>query len=110
MSETKIHKQLKIKAAGEGGKVEQPLRSGKILDAKSQKTATEIERSGKSSLLQKAAQRLKESRVSRKVLQVPQPHMKKGVEVMKESKVEGMVKNMSGTKRIFVPKKLRGGI
>ena len=64
--------------------------------SKSGKKATEVERSGTSAGLEKAAQRLKMKRSRQKVLQVPQKDMSKA---MKKKGVKGTVKNMSGTKR-----------
>jgi len=77
------------------------LYGGKRLDAltKSGKKATEVERSGTSAGLEKAAQRLKMKRSKQKVLQVPQKDMPKAVQAMKKKGVKGTVKNMSGTKR-----------
>lgn len=81
-----------------------PLRGGKRLDALSAggSRATEVERGGTKSSLEKAAARLKARRSSQKVLQVPQPDMSKAVQAMKTKKVSGTVKNMSGTKRLSV--------
>lgn len=101
MSKSSSHKQAQSKAAGKGGKTEVKLKGGKILDAltKSRKKAAEVERSGSSSGLQKAAQRLKKSKAPQKVLQVPHKDMPKAVEAMKKEGVKGTVKNMGGTKR-----------
>jgi hypothetical protein len=102
MSKSESHKRLQVKAAGKDGKTEVKLKnSNKRLDAitKTGKTATEVERSGTSSGLEKAAQRLKIIRSKIKVLQVPQKDMSQAVKAMKTKKVKGSVKNMSGTKR-----------
>ena len=109
MPETQSHKRAKQKAAGRGGKVEQKLPGRKRLDAitKSGKTATEIERSGTTQGLSKAAQRLKKSRAKQKVLQVPQKDMDKAAAAMRNAGVGGTVKNMGGTKRRSVPKPKR---
>ena len=104
MSESKSHKSAKTKAAGKQGKTEVPLKGNRRLDAATKKTATEIERSGSASGLEKAAKRLKDSRKSRKVLQVPQKDMSKAVDAMKKAGVSGTVKNMGGTKRRSVKK------
>ena len=104
MTESQSHKRAKRKAAGHGGRTEAPLRSGMRLDAKKPKTATEVERSGDLGRLMLAAQRLKESRAPRKVLQVPQHHMPKAVIAMKKKGLGGTVKNIAGTKRQSVPK------
>ena len=99
MGETPSHRRAKNKAAGRSGRTEVPLKSGKRLDARTPKRATEVERSGTSAGLARAAQRLKESRASQKVLQVPQKDMAEAAEAMKAGNVSGTVKNMSGTKR-----------
>ena len=51
-----------------------------------------------------AATRLKESRRSQKILQVPHKDMNKAVGVMRTVGVSGTVKNMSGTKKRYVSK------
>jgi len=105
MAESTSHKRLKKDAAGNSGKIEKKLPSGKRLDAVTKKKATEIERSGSTKGLLKAAQRLKESRKKQKVLQVPQKDMGKAVQAMGNIGIPGTVKNLSGTKRRSVPKK-----
>lgn len=99
MSESTSHKRAKNKAAGRSGETEVPISKNRRLDAATKKRATEIERSGTSSGLKKAAERLKDSGKNQKVLQVPQKDMKKAVEAMKKAGTKGTVKNMSGTKR-----------
>ncbi len=105
MTESQSHRRAKRKAAGSGGRTEVPLRSGKRLDAKTTKTATEVERSGNLGNLTQAAKRLKESGAPRKVLQVPQHDMSKAAIAMMKAGVGGTIKNMSGTRRRSVPKK-----
>jgi len=105
MSEMSSHERAKRRAAGKSGKTEVPLKGKRRLDAASKGKATEIERSGNSDGLEKAARRLKSSRKPQKVLQVPQKDMSKAVQAMKKVGVGGTVKNMSGTKRRSVPKK-----
>ncbi len=99
MAKSESHKRAQARAAGKSGKTEVSLKSGRRLDAKTRTTATEVERSGNTRNLRQAARRLKQSRVPRKVLQVPQPNMPKAADAMKSQKVRGTVKNMSGTKR-----------
>ncbi len=99
MSETPSHKRAKAKAAGKQGRTEVPLKGGRLLDAASGKTATEVERSGNRQGLETAAGRLKASGKPRKVLQVPQHDMAKAAKAMKTKQVKGTVKNMGGTKR-----------
>ncbi len=72
MAESQAHKRAKSKAAEKGGKTEAPLNDDRRLDAQTQKRATEVERSGELARLKKAAQRLKDSGKTQKVLQVPQ--------------------------------------
>ncbi len=105
MSESKAHKRAKKKAAGSKGQTEKPISRGRRLDAATANKATEVERSGTSTGLEKAARRLKASRKPQKVLQVPQNDMDKAVKAMKKVGVGGTVKNMGGTKRRSVPKK-----
>ncbi len=103
--ESEAHKRLKRKAAGKSGETEKKLTNGSRLDAVTHKKATEIERSGSKSGLEKAAQRLKDSRKGQKVLQVPQKDMQKAVKAMNKKGTSGTVKNLSGTKRISIKKK-----
>lgn len=105
MAESSSHKRAKSKAAGKSGKTEVKISGNRRLDAVSKKRATEVERSGTNEGLNKAALRLKASRKSQKVLQVPNKDMPKAVEAMRKQKVGGTVKNMAGTKRRSVPKK-----
>ena len=106
MAETKAHRTAKKKAAGPGGKTEAPLRGGGRLDAKTKGggRATEVERSGKADNLLVAARRLRTSGAPQKVLQVPQSDMAKARDAMRQAKIGGTVKNMSGTKRSRVQK------
>ena len=101
MTESRSHKSAKRKAAGKGGRTEVRLKGGRRLDAKTKSgnTATEVERSGSNSALEKAAGRLKKSGSIRKVLQVPQPDMAKAAAAMRKVGTKGSVKNLSGTKR-----------
>jgi len=105
MSESSSHKRAKSKAAGKSGQTEVPLSKNRKLDAATKNRATEVERSGTNSGLKKAVERLRDSKKNQKVLQVPQKDMKKAVESMKTIGIGGTVKNMSGTRRISVPKK-----
>jgi len=98
-------KAAKKKAAGKSGQTEVPLSGGRRIDAATKKKATEVERSGSSSGLEKAALRLKDSKKPQKVLQVPQKDRPKAVKAMKTVGTSGTVKNMSGTKRRSVSKK-----
>lgn len=101
MAESSSHKRAKSKAAGAGGSTEFPLSKGRRLDALSAGggRATEVERSGSSAGLKKAAKRLQDSGAKQKVLQVPQKDMSTAADAMREVGVSGTVKNMSGTKR-----------
>lgn len=104
MAETSSHKRAKSKAAGKSGKTETPISKGRRVDATTKTRATEIERSGSSSGLEKAARRLKSSGKKQKILQVPQKDMPKAVKAMQKVGTGGTVKNMGGTKRRSVPK------
>jgi hypothetical protein len=99
MPETSSHKRAKGAAAGQSGKKEVPLSHGRRLDASTPTKATEIERSGSMSNLEKAARRLRASGKPQKVLQVPQSDMGKAAEAMRNAGITGTVKNMTGTKR-----------
>lgn len=100
MSESQSHKRAKAKAPG---KTEVPISLNRRLDSATKKTATEIERNSQN--LGKAVDRLKDSRRSRKVLQVHQKDMSNATKAMRQKGVGGTVKNLSGTKRISVHKK-----
>ena len=102
MAETKSHKRAKGAAAG---KPEVKLKGGRIIDSMSPKRATEIERSGSKPNLEKAAQRLKASGKPQKVLQVPNNDMADARAAMRKVGISGTVKNMTGTKKSYVPKK-----
>jgi len=105
MTESESHKRGKSKAAGKSGKTEKQISGKRRVDAVTKVKATEVERSGSSEGLKKAAKRLKDSGKKQKVLQVPEKDMNKAAEAMREVGVSGSVKNMSGTKRRSVPKK-----
>ena len=100
MSETRAHRRAKKQAAGPGGRTEIPLRRNKRLDAltKGGGRATEVERSGSAAGLNAAANRLKNSGASQKVLQVPQKDMGAATTAMRKAGIGGTVKNMGGTK------------
>lgn len=103
MSEKSTHKRLKSQVAGKRGRTEVPIKGGRRLDVATKHKAAEIERGG-SSQLKKAAQRLRDSRKSQKVLIVPQKSMSKAREAMRKVGVAGTVRNLAGTKRSYVPK------
>ena len=103
MPEKSTHKRIKSEMAGKTGKKEVVLRDGKRLDVATKHKAVEIERGGHSRLV-KAAQRLKTSRRSQKVLVVPQNKMSGARKAMRQVGVSGTVRNISGTKRSYVPK------
>ena len=106
MAETKAHRAAKRKAAGRGGKTEARLPGGGRLDARTKGggRATEVERSGDTAKLAKAARRLQKSGAPQKVLQVPQGDMAKAREAMRRAGIGGTVKNMSGKKKSRVQK------
>ena len=104
MSETPAHRRAKNKAAGPGGTTEAPLPGSQRLDAltKGGGRATEVERSGSTEGLDAAAQRLKQSGASQKVLQVPQRDMAAAADAIRKAGTGGTVKNMGGTKVQYV--------
>ena len=77
MAEKDAHRRTKIKAAGARGKTEAPLPGNQRLDVLTSGggRATEVERSGTPAGLKAAAQRLKNSDATQKILQVPQKDM-----------------------------------
>ena len=105
MAETPSHKRAKRKAAGKSGQTEVPISRGRRLDAATANRATEVERSGTTEGLRKAARRLRDSGKPQHVLQVPQKDMDKAAQAMRDVGASGTVKNMGGTKRRSVPKK-----
>ena len=109
MPETPTHRRAKRRAAGPGGRTEVLLRGKQRLDAltKGGGRATEVERSGSTSGLNAAAERLKKSRAPQKVLQVPQKDMGSAVKAIQKAGIGGTIKNMDGTKhwRVRPPEK-----
>ncbi|MHC2994912.1 MAG: hypothetical protein IBV53_05370 [Candidatus Atribacteria bacterium] len=103
MTEKSTHKKVKSQVAGKTGSKEVPIKGGRRLDVMTKHKAAEIERGG-SSQLEKAAYRLKISRKSQKVLIVPSKSMRKAREAMRKVGVSGTVRNISGTKRSYIPK------
>ena len=101
MGESESHKRAKRKAPGN---TEVKITGRRRLDSATEKTATEVERNPQNIL--KAVKRLRDSGRPRKVLQVPQYLMPDAVEAMRNQRVPGTVKNLSGTKRRSVPKKI----
>jgi len=104
MTESTAHRRAKAKAAGRSGTTEKKISGGRRLDAATKKTATEIERSGSSVGLVKAARRLRDSGKPQRVLQVPQTDMAKAADALRTVGIGGTVKNMSGTKRQSISK------
>ncbi|RLA44814.1 MAG: hypothetical protein DRR42_20075 [Gammaproteobacteria bacterium] len=104
MTESTAHRRAKGQAAGRSGTTEKKISGGRRLDAVTRKTATEIERSGSSAGLVKAARRLRDSGKPKRVLQVPQTDMAKAADAMRKVGIGGTVKNMSGTKRQSISK------
>lgn len=97
-----VHRKAQKKAAGKTGKIEVRLASGKRLDVATKARAVEIERGGTPSRLRRAVQRLKESKKPQKVLIVPQRDMVKGRKAMRDTRLAGTVKNISGTKSSYI--------
>jgi hypothetical protein len=103
MTEKSTHKKVKSQVAGKTGSKEVTIKGGWRLDVMTKHKAAEIERGG-SSQLEKAAYRLKISRKSQKVLIVPSKSIRKAREAMRKVGVSGTVRNISGTKRSYIPK------
>ncbi len=103
MAEKSTHKRLKSEIAGKTGRKEVPIKGGRRLDVVTKHKAVEIERGGPSRL-EKAALRLKDSRKSQKVLIAPSKSLSKAREAMRKVGVSGTVRNISSTKRSYVPK------
>jgi hypothetical protein len=105
MSESKAHKRAKWRAAGWGGAVEVPLPSGRRLDALSRdgRRGTEVETSGDFALLLLAISRLVESGVPKKVLRVPQRHMRMAAAALRHAGVSAWVQNMYGSESWWIP-------
>ena len=103
MPEKSTHKRIKSKIAGKTGRTEVTIKGGRRLDVATKHKAVEIERGGPAQL-NKAAHRLKVSRKSQKVLVVPSASMGKAHKAMRKVGVSGTVRNLSGTKRSYVPK------
>lgn len=99
MGEKRTHKETKTKAAGIKGRTEVPISRGRRLDAATRRRAIEVETSGRSDRLSKAAQRLRASDKRQHVLVVPQRHMREARQAMKKAGVSGTVRNISGTRR-----------
>lgn len=109
MAESESHKRAKDKAAGKKGQTEAPLPGNRRLDALTAGGghATEVEKSGDSALLAKAARRLKASEAPRKTLKVPHADIDAAAAAMHAAGVSGTVENLSGTKsrKVRAPKK-----
>jgi len=102
MPESKIHKQIKKKAAGKLGKTERKLKYGGRIDAWSKEKATEYERSGTKKSLARSIKKLKRSRKRYQILRVP---CKK--DVLKAQKIAKKLKTRKVTikwgKRYYKP-------
>lgn len=103
MTEKSTHKKIKSKVAGKAGRKEVTIKGRRRLDVMTKHKAAEIERGGPSRI-EKAARRLKASRKSQKVLIVPSKSMGKARKAMRIVGVSGTVRNISGSKRSYVPK------
>lgn len=103
MTKSESHRKAQNKAAGKSGRTEVPQRGGTRLDALSAGgRATEVERSGTSKGLEKAARRLQKAKsagANQAVLQVPQKDLDAATAAMRKIGVTGTVKNMGGTQQ-----------
>ncbi len=98
MAESVTHKRTKSKAAGKSGRTEVRIPGNRRIDAITQSKAVEVETSGQKALLEKAAQRLKDSGRKTRILVVPQTHMTKAKAAVRSAKTSATVGNLSGTK------------
>lgn len=103
MPEGQSHKRAKSKAAGKSGHTEVKIKGGRRLDAMTRTRAVEVEMSGSAGRLSKAAGRLKASGKPQRTLVVPQKDFPKARLAMRQEKVSGTVKNLTGTKTSRVP-------
>ena len=103
MTEKSTHERAKAKIAGKTGRQEVPIKGGRRLDVATRHKAVEVERGGPAQL-EKAVQRLRDSRKSQKVLVVRSNMMSKARKAMQKVGMSGTVRNISGTKRSYVPK------
>jgi hypothetical protein len=103
MPEKSTHKRVKSEVAGKTGRKEVRIRGDRRLDVATRHKAVEIERGGNASLV-KAAQRLKDSRRGQKVLIVPDRHIVGARKAMVHVGVSGTVRNITGTRRSYVPR------
>jgi len=78
-------------------------REGGRLDAATRRRAIEVETSGRPARLTHAATKLKASGKRQHVLVVPERDMQKAREAMRQARVTGTVRNLSGTKSRRVP-------
>jgi len=103
MAESESHKRAKGHAAGRSGETEVPLSGNRRLDAATDRKAVEVERSGQKQRLIEAAQRLAASGKPQHVLIVPDEDRPAAIQAMRQVGVGGTVKNLTGTKRQYVP-------
>ncbi len=103
MPEGQSHKRAKSKAAGKTGRTEVKISGGRRLDAMTKMRATEVETSGAPARLTQAARRLKASGKPQHTLVVPQRDFPKARVAMRQAKVSGTVRNLTGTKTSRVP-------
>ena len=110
MAESVTHKRTKSKAAGKSGRTEVRNSGNQRIDAITRSKAVEVETSGQKARLEKAAQRLKDSGRTTRILVVPQTHMTKARAAVRSAKTSATVRNLSGTKyyRVNARKSSRG--
>lgn len=93
---TRRHEELKGK---ERGKPEKKLPGGKRIDVGTEKSVTEIERSGDPKRIKYAIRKLKSAKQSRKTLRVPQKDMPLAEQLAREEDAPITLTNLSKTKR-----------
>ena len=102
MPEGQAHKRAKSKAAGKTGRTEVMIKGGRRLDAMTRKRAIEVETSGAPARLTQAARRLRASGKPYHTLVVPQRDFPKARQAMRQAKVSGTVRNLTGTRSSHV--------
>ena len=93
---TPTHRRLQRKAAGRQGQIEVPIDG--FLDVRTPKKAIEIERTGRSERIEKALQRLANTRKPHKILKVPNEDLSKACRIARERRQKVTISNLSGTK------------
>ncbi|MCL5046051.1 MAG: hypothetical protein M1598_04575 [Actinobacteria bacterium] len=106
MPEGETHKNLKRQAAGQTGENEVPVKGGKgRLDAGTEKTATEIERSGDPERIGWSLDKLEASRKKNKKLMVPAKDVPKAKTLAGQKNINVLITDLQGGNRVKVRKR-----